>query len=167
MNIAHPGHPALNMGVSAHGALGLTTPFSSSPASLHQRSPFAIQELLGLSHAHAHQETGVRTCTGRTCGFQTADASSILSAASSYIPRTLAASHEHVLSSANSAISYSAWRPSFLSPFSSSGSSPNHVSMFGLSSSHQPNLSSNCSENNNTGKSNKQLLKTFTKSFPP
>ena len=148
MNLAHPAHHrGLGVGVTAANALGMGIgPYSSTAPSLHQRSPFAIQELLGLNPGPSPGSGGgdsggrVPTAAHHHPGHHPAhhhhpsagDAGGLLSA-SSYIPRTMggaatlgvaAACHTSQAaclgdpaSVASHHPTFPSWRPNFM-PFS-------------------------------------------------
>ena len=66
MNLAHAPSAHRTLGMPGHPSLGMTpgglsaSPFSpTAPPMLHQRSPFAIQELLGLSQHHHPSPVGL------------------------------------------------------------------------------------------------------------
>ena len=124
MNLAHAAAAHAHRGLGGMGGplTGMPThsAYASAP-SLHQRSPFAIQELLGLNqpqdsrsvhhphHPHPHQDSVIT--------------------ASSYLPRSLGGSGHHIqtscaptltsqdLSAAAASIHnpFSSWRPNFMS----------------------------------------------------
>lgn len=140
MNLAHPAHHrGLGVGVTAANALGMSIgPYSSTAPSLHQRSPFAIQELLGLNHSG--QESTRTPTAAHHHPHHPAHSDSIISA-SSYIPRTMGVgvgvagcptSQTTCLGDGNpSHPSFPSWRPNFMpfstmSTMSSTGTHPHH-----------------------------------------
>ena len=115
----------------AHRGLGMTAPsplcmpggpgaYTGSP-SLHQRSPFAIQELLGLNQHDSHRST--------------ADHQAVISASAYGIPRTLA-SHGSPTGAGATCLAdvtspgahFPSWRPNFI-PFSTAGHHQNMLSL--------------------------------------
>ena len=143
MNLAHPAHHrGLGVGVTAPNALGMGMPtgaYSSAGPTLHQRSPFAIQELLGLNHAG--QETPRPAAHHH---HHPAHNDSIISA-STYIPRTMGvgvgcpSTQSACIGDPNPSHTFSSWRPNFM-PFStmstmstmSTATHPHHQSMLNL-----------------------------------
>ncbi|KAJ8309279.1 hypothetical protein KUTeg_014153 [Tegillarca granosa] len=125
MNFAHHPSYAAALGVTAAGTLGLGSPFSSSPVAhsgdrtIPQRTPFAIQELLGLGNQDTERS-------------RPSPSESILSPAS-YLTSSLAGS----LSAARGpgfkdspvSLPYSTWRSTFINALSNSAQS-----VFNLSS---------------------------------
>ncbi|KAK2159336.1 hypothetical protein LSH36_154g01002 [Paralvinella palmiformis] len=120
MNLAHPAAAHRGFGVHvtaaanplAVGSGSYSTTAAAAAALHHQRSPFAIQELLGLSHNEHHH--------GRVSGITPHPGDSVLSA--SYISRTLPptmTTQANCLSVADPTLpsghTFSSWRPNFMS----------------------------------------------------
>lgn len=136
MNLTHRG-----LGMSAPNPLCMTGPASYTSPALHQRSPFAIQELLGLNQdSHrTHQEH-----------------QAVISASTYGLPRTLAS---HVtpgsptatcLADVSSPTShFPSWRPNFI-PFSASHA---HQNMLSLGAAPQYSLNQQSPTDNSTGRS--------------
>jgi hypothetical protein len=110
MNLTHPAaaHRGFGVHVSAPNPLGVGTGSYTTPGLHHQRTPFAIQELLGLSH-NDHSPRG--------SGITPHHNDSVLSA--SYITRTL----QPTMTTQGSCLgvtdmpgahTFSSWRPNFM-----------------------------------------------------
>ncbi len=144
MNLAaaHAHHRGLG-GVGGLGAMasmaGGGGVYPTTPSALHQRSPFAIQELLGLNGSQSAAESAARGGPGshHHHGHHQQDTSAIISA-SSYLPRSLGgAGHPHGINTstcpgslaaqdpasaaaaamAHNVNPFSSWRPNFMSAF--------------------------------------------------
>lgn len=123
MNLTHTAaaaaaatHRGFGVHVSAPNPLGMTPGSYSTPTGLHQRSPFAIQELLGLGQAQDTARNPISTHND-----------SVMSASSYAFPRTLqtpgtpgAAAQGACLTMADHSnatphsYSFSTWRPNFM-----------------------------------------------------
>ena len=112
MNLAHPALPR-GLGLPGH-----QHPFSmassySNPASLQQRSPFAIQELLGLNN-----QDSISRPTPHNPHADPVISAAAAAAASAYIPRSLAPIVNHQTSSLSDQAAFTSWRHNFMSQFS-------------------------------------------------
>ena len=109
MNLAHP---SLSRGLGMPGhqhPLSMASPYTN-PAALQQRSPFAIQELLGLN-----QQDSISRPTPHN---PHADPVISAAAAAAYIPRSLAPIVSPQGPSLSDQAAFSSWRHNFMSQFS-------------------------------------------------
>ena len=105
MNIAHPGvHPQRAIGMTSTGSMGMGfgSYGNTAPTSNHQRSPFAIQELLGLGH----QQEANRRPNQHEAMIQV----------SPYMqhPGSLSGGHNQCISDPANAHGYNSWRSTFM-----------------------------------------------------
>ncbi len=141
MNLAHATAAHRGIGMSGPNHLGMSSPptgYTSAPG-LHQRSPFAIQELLGLNQ----QDNGLPRPPHHT--------DTVISA-SAYIPRSLGPTTQAACLGDPTAVhhSFTSWRPNFM-PFSTSHT--HHQNMLNLGG--QPHMSQlhHHTTDNSTGES--------------
>ena len=173
MNLTHPAHRGLP-GFSAANALSMVGGTYPATSSLHQRSPFAIQELLGLGQP---QDSGHHLRHNSHLSAAAAAASETVISASSYIPRTLGGGLGPVsavvsqtaacLNSADAVTSSHftpSWRPSFMNAFSAGVTAHSPQTMIGLSGSQPSLLSPPNTGDVSTGKSNASI-QTHTETF--
>lgn len=99
MNFVRPAYGSLT--VSSTDSLGLTSGSYTTHPALQQRSPFAIQELLGLGNSDSPKSRPVTQAD-------------VLLSTSAYISRPLGAPGHSTPFKDTNPIPYSTWRPTFI-----------------------------------------------------